>query len=320
MKQDLLIERFVVEAPNEEVMNRDGLGTDDDYKEIALILAPDPVLHTDFTGCLVAPIPVLSKIMTCIWLPAFSICECGQCCINCIPERTHAAVLYYGKYVGSIQEPGIHFTWPCGRELRTISTATRTMDMKDLKIVDLRGNPVIVSAVVTYEATSARRARVDVGNPWPNASWNPGASSGTYLQLQAQAVLKQVVSQFPYEAPNGLPSLQTEGAHISDSLIQSLQKRVNITGAKISSFDLVDLSYAPEIAAHMLVRQQAAALVDARRVIVRAAVDMTHDAIEQLNVKGLSIDESTQNKIISNLLTVICSNEAVKPVVHTGST
>jgi regulator of protease activity HflC (stomatin/prohibitin superfamily) len=305
------------EAPLEEIMNR-GLTSEDpvEEEENKELLVPDPRINTTFPGCVDAPL--ISRFLTCVFSPViYTIGGCG--CFE-IPERTHAAVLYYGKYTGTVQEPGIHFLLPCGLALRTISTATRNMDMKDLKVVDLRGNPVIVSAVVAFEATSARRARVDVENPWPRASWNPGVTSGTYLQLQAQAVLKQVVSQFPYEAPLGQPSLQTEGTHITEMLIKSLQSRVKVTGAKIISFDLVDLSYAPEIAAHMLVRQQAAALVDARALIVDAAVDMTHSAIEKLEAKGRSIDDATKNNIVTNLLTVICSNEAVKPVVNTNGT
>ena len=278
------------------------------------LLAPDPRVRTAFPGIVDAPL--LSQALSCIFSPF--VCTFGCCGCFQLSERQHAAVLYFGKYIGSVQDPGVHFLLPCGRELRTMSTATRTMDMKDLKVVDLRGNPVIVSAVVTFEASSARKARVDVQNPWPNASWDPYKSSGTYLQLQAQAVLKQVTSQFPYEAPPGYPSLQTEGKHITEMLVKSLQSRVAVTGARILSFDLVDLSYAPEIAAHMLVRQQAAALVDARRLIVEAAVDMTHTAIESLEAKGRPIDEYTKNSIASNLLTVICSNESVRPVVNTN--
>lgn len=298
-------------APGGETMNR----RDKDVTEPDNEMVLDPHVNTSFPGCVDAPL--LSRALTCLFSPLIStigLCGCFQ-----LTERTHVAALYYGRYVGSVQEPGIHFLAPCGLELRKISTATRTMDMKDLKVVDLRGNPVIVSAVVTFEATSARRARVDVQNPWPDATWAPRVRSGTYLQLQSQAVLKQVTSQFPYEAPPGYPSLQTEGSHITDMLVQSLQTRVRITGAKIISFDLVDLSYAPEIAAHMLVRQQAAALVDARKLIVAAAVDMTHSAIEHLEAKGRPLDDDTKNTIATNLLTVICSNEAVKPVVNTSN-
>jgi regulator of protease activity HflC (stomatin/prohibitin superfamily) len=302
-------------APRGETMFRAATKTDNEEDDEADLLLPDPRLNTSFPGCMGAPF--LSIGLSCIFSPfLYTIGGCG--CFE-LPERTHGAVLYFGRYVGSVQDPGIHFLAPCGREIRRVSTATRTMDMKDLKVVDMRGNPVIVSAVVTFEATSARRARVDVQNPWPNATWAPGIINGTYLQLQAQAVLKQVTSQFPYEAPLGQASLQTEGAHITDMLIHSLQKRVRITGARIISFDLVDLSYAPEIAAHMLVRQQAAALVDARKLIVDAAVDMTHDAIHNLEAKGRTLDEATKNTIATNLLTVICSNESVRPVINTDS-
>jgi len=300
-------------------MKMDRGGDDDDVDNLmtgedSSLLAPDPRLRTSFPG--VQDTPLLSKVLSCLFCPLVSTFGCGGCFQ--LSERQHAAVLYFGQYVGSVQDPGIHFLLPCGRELRMISTATRTMDMKDLKVVDLRGNPVIVSAVVTFEATSARKARVDVQNPWPNATWAPYTVSGTYLQLQAQAVLKQITSQFPYEAPPGYPSLQTEGIHISEKLVSTLQGRVAVTGARILSFDLVDLSYAPEIAGNMLVRQQAAALVDARRLIVEAAVDMTHTAIESLEAKGRPIDESTKNAIATNLLTVICSNESVRPVVNTN--
>jgi regulator of protease activity HflC (stomatin/prohibitin superfamily) len=247
-------------------------------------------------------------------LPLTILLCCGGLFV--LNEKQESAVLYYGKYVGSVSTPGIHALPPCGMEMRMISTATRTVDMKNLKVVDRRGNPVIVGAVVTFVATSPKKARIDVQDPWPNASWQPAVSSGTYLQLQAQAVLKQVTSQFPYEAPDGEPSLQTEGAHITQMLVTTLQQRVNNTGAKILSFDLVDLSYAPEIAQSMLLRQQAIALVEARQLIVEAAVDMTHSAVERLQAKrGSPLSNDAIERISTNLLTVVCSNEAVTPTV-----
>ena len=139
--------------------------------------------------------------------------------------------------------------------------------------------------------------------------------------VQSKTPLKRqaLILSLHLKASPGYPSLQTEGKHITEMLVQSLQSRVAVTGARIMSFDLVDLSYAPEIASHMLVRQQAAALVDARKIIVEAAVDMTHTAIESLEAKGRPIDDQTKNGIASNLLTVICSNESVRPVVNTNS-
>jgi len=194
--------------------------------------------------------------------------------------------------------------------------STRTLSLKDLKVLDSRGNPVIVSAVVTFIPTSAKQAHVDVENPRPNASRQPEVQTDTFLELQAQAVLKQITSQFPYEAPDGQPSLQTEGTHITDLLITTLQRRVNIVGARILSFDLVNLSYAPEIAQSMLVRKQAQALVDARRTIVKGAVEMTSSAIGWLEKRtGRKLPDEAKDQISSNQLTVVCSNESVTPTL-----
>ncbi|KAG7345976.1 SPFH domain / Band 7 family protein [Nitzschia inconspicua] len=274
------------------------------------IFDPDPIVDTTCPGCFhVAPAPLV-----CLSLPF--IC----CNFATIYEREHAAAMYCGRYVGSIQSPGFHLLPCCCLQLRRISTATRTMSMKGLKVVDSRGNPVVVSAVVTFEPTSAKKASIDVQNPWPNASLY--VSGPTFLQLQAEAVLKQITSRFPYEAPEGQPSLQTEGASISHQLISNLQSRVMITGARILSFDLVDLSYAPEIAQAMLVRQQASALVDARKLIVEAAVDMTTMAVAQLEEKmqrGAPLPDSMKDRLCANLLTVVCSNEAVTPTIGVGT-
>lgn len=324
------------ESPSTESMSRDDPYYNDEDDGCNGDLETDPLIDSTCPGCLnVSPLATLASI---VCFP-FSILLC--CGLQVVPERRHAAILVFGKYRGSVQSPGIHCLPPCFAEWRYISTATRTMNMKDLKVLDRRGNPVVISAVVTFVPTSAKKARVEVQEPWPNASedtWGfPTASSGsanresrlvralskesasssrTFLQLQAQAVLKQVASMFPYEAPAGEPSLQTEGAHLSEMLIQKLQQRVNIAGAKILSFDLVDLSYAPEIASAMLVRQQASALVDARKLIVQAAVDMTTQAVTNLEANtGKELSAEARDRTCTNLLTVICSNEAVTPTL-----
>merc|ERR1740117_1684265 len=137
----------------------------------------------------------------------------------------------------------------------------------------------------------------------------------SFLEMQAAAVLKRVASQFPYEAAPGSPSLQSEGTLIAEELRRMLQEKVAVTGAFILSFELVDLSYAPEIAQVMLVRQQAEALVDARRCIVDAAVDMTTGALKKLRDSGEELDKSTCQAVTTNLLTVICSQTSATPTV-----
>lgn len=235
--------------------------------------------------------------------------------IKTLEPQEQAALLWFGEYHGTITKPGLYCMNSIGLEVRKISTRLQTLQLKDLKVLDSRGNPVIISGVVTFFGTSAKKATLEVDRPWPT----PRAPQSSFLDLQATAVLKRVASQFPYEAPKGEASLQTEGATLSQMLRNDLQEKVVPTGAYVVSFDLVDLSYAPEIAQMMLVRQSAEALIDARRSIVTAAVDMTKDAVASLRESGHGVDEATCKTVTSNLLTVICSQSAATPTVHMGA-
>lgn len=248
------------------------------------------------------------------------------CCV-CLPENEHWALLYFGKYDGTLTEPGIYCLNMVGLSVRPISTKRRTLQLNGAKVLDAKGNPIVVNGCVTFVATSAQKATIDVENPWPMShgissllsqnlnqkTENPKTTS--ILELQAQAVLKQTCARYPYEAPYGEQSLQTEGEQISQELKVQLQERIMVTGGRVISFDLIDLSYAPEIAQMMLVRQQAEAFIDARKLIVQAAVDMASSAIEQLKAKDLVLSDATSSQITSNLLTVICSNQSASPVL-----
>jgi len=244
--------------------------------------------------------PSLSKagMCVCFWNP---ICWLGFC--TKLNQNDQAAVMYWGKFEGTLQEPGLYCVNPIGRELRTISTRRATLELKDIKVLDAKGNPVIISGVVTYSITSAKKACVDVEMP------------NEFIRLQATTAMKQVASRYPYSAPLGQASLQTETTEISAELVRVLQSKTSVTGAQVFNFELVDLSYAPEIAQVMLVRQQAEALVEARRLIVGASVDMTQQALSQLEAKGSNLSDSTRERIISNLLTVICSHNPATPTV-----
>jgi len=268
-------------------------------ESVGSTLPPDHALETRL-------FPNLLSSLLCMVFPCSML---GS--VKMLAPQEQAAVLWFGEYHGTIQEPGLYFMNSCGLQLMRISTKLQTLQLKDLKVLDARGNPVIISGVVTFFGTSAKKATLEVDRPWPG----PGHSQDTFLDLQATAVLKRVASQFPYEAPKGEASLQTEGAMIAQVLRNALQEKVVPTGAYVVSFDLVDLSYAPEIAQMMLVRQSADALVDARRSIVTAAVDMTKDAVQNLRESAQGVDEKTCQTITSNLLTVICSQASVTPTV-----
>merc|ERR1719433_1733349 len=147
--------------------------------------------------------------------------------------------------------------------------------------------------------TSAKKACVDVEAP------------AEFVRLQATTAMKQVASRYPYSAGAGQPSLQTEGPSISAELVRILQEKTTVTGARVINFELVDLSYAPEGAQVMLVKQQ----VEARRLIVSSAVDMTQSALSQMEARGCGLSEGARERIASNLLSVICSHQMVTPTV-----
>merc|ERR1711976_371794 len=124
-----------------------------------------------------------------------------------------------------------------------------------------------------------------------------------YLNLQAMTVLKRIASRFPYEAPEGQPCLKSEAGTFATELRETLQTMAIPTGAVILSFNLTDLSYAPEIAQAMLQKQQAEAMIQAREIIVKAAVHITHEAVSELKNLGHQIDVDAEQKMCSNLLT-----------------
>eukprot|EP00931_Biecheleriopsis_adriatica_P073265 TRINITY_DN47590_c0_g1_i1.p1 TRINITY_DN47590_c0_g1~~TRINITY_DN47590_c0_g1_i1.p1 ORF type:complete len:322 (+),score=56.82 TRINITY_DN47590_c0_g1_i1:57-968(+) len=292
-------------APEPEVM-----GVPDKDLSIVVDLSPDVPVENK---CCPNPLSTLLCTVSCCFGIGLLGAPFG---FTQVSEKEEAAILYWGKYAGTVREPGLYWLNPWGREWRRMSTQQRTMNLTKIKVLDAKGNPVVISGVVLYAGTSAKKATIDVDVPWPHLLHSTELREDSFLELQAKAILKQIASRYPYEAPTGTPSLQTEGQEIAAALKKELQNRAAVTGARILSFDIVDLSYAPEVAQAMLVRQQAEALIDARRLIVRAAVDMTSSAMQEIKASGLELNEKTCNEISRNMITVICSHSAATPTVE----
>lgn len=235
-----------------------------------------------------------------------------------VQEREEAVLLSYGKYAGTIQEPGMHFSNCWGREIITISTAKLSTDLPNTKVIDKDGNPVMVSGVVFYHFKDTKKAAIDI------------LDRQTFVSDQAAVVLKQIVSQYPYDNhdvdsdddsdEDQTPCLKRDTNIISDTLVKELQKCVNIAGARIDSFRFNEISYAPEIAASLLKKQQASAIVDSRHTLVDGAVRIASAAVSRLEKKGISVGQVEKTRLISNLLTVVCADEHVRPVLSLGST
>mmetsp|Transcript_75567 Transcript_75567/g.196561 ORF Transcript_75567/g.196561 Transcript_75567/m.196561 type:complete len:291 (-) Transcript_75567:103-975(-) len=283
----------LMQMPEQQVMAPQAL-----LAQPTIPVPADPTVGTITSG------PGLSQALFCVC------CINPMSCLGCftkVDQNEQKALLFWGKYHGTLSEPGIYCVNPCGRELRSMSTKYNTLELKDIKVVDAKGSPVVVSGVVTYAIVSAKKACIDVENPQ------------NYLRLQSTAALKHVTGRYPYSSSDGRGSLQTEGPAISAELVGILQEKVTIAGIRVVNFEIVDLSYAAEVAQVMLVKQQAEALVEARRLIVSSAVDMAHQAVVQLEAQGSRLCEEARERVTTNLLAVICSHAPATPTVPMSS-
>jgi len=222
-----------------------------------------------------------------------------------VREQHEAVLLVYGKYSGIYKEPGLHFSNCWGRELRYVSKQRQSISLPATKIVDKSGNPLIVSGIVVFWNENSKRAAIDIQNTWD------------FTCNAAQAVLKAVVSRHPYESDKEKElCLKTHGKQIGKQMVELLQKDVDSAGVKILSFQFNELSYAPEIASAMLRRQQAMALVAARKTIVNGAIEIALGAVEGLEKEGVTFERDDKSKMVTNLLTIICSDTDNKPTVN----
>lgn len=224
-----------------------------------------------------------------------------------INPRQEGVVLRWGKFVEVVRSEGIHFSNPWGRRLVKVPTSQNSLEVPRTTVVEKNGNPIEISAVVVYHVADPRKASLDVSDV------------GAFVRDQAMAVVKRVAASFPYESPDlSVPCLRKESAEVTSKLVNDLQHAVEQAGVKVDSVRLNDLTYAPEIAQSMLMRQQALALVDARKTIVEGAVAMVRDAITRLREAGFEISPQQREELVSNLLVVLCSSEKVQPTLQIG--
>lgn len=256
----------------------------------------------------------------------------------------------FGKYVGTLREPGFYFVNPfCsavnpaaktrlnqsgdvqiqgvspamqGQQVeiysKKISLKIMTLSNNRQKINDCLGNPVEIGIAVTWRITDTAKAVFDVDN------------YKEFLSLQCDSALRNIVRLYPYDvAPNvdttgdGIAdegSLRGSSEVVADRIKEEIQKRVNAAGIEVVEARITYLAYAPEIAAVMLQRQQASAIIDARKMIVDGAVGMVEMALERLNENEIvKLDEERKAAMVSNLLVVLCGNHDAQPIVNSGS-
>lgn len=217
------------------------------------------------------------------------------------------ALLLFGNYQGTTRQMGLRFANPLYTKLR-ISLKARNLNGDRLKVNDLSGNPIEIAAVVVWRVEDTAEALFEVDN------------FEAYVKIQSESAVRHLASAYPYDAGDDEKSLRGATDDISQHLQRELQERLGNAGVKVMEARLAHLAYAPEIAHAMLQRQQASAVVAARKKIVEGAVGMVEMALQELNTRGLvHLDDERKAAMVSNLLVVLCSEHAAQPVVNTGT-
>lgn len=209
-------------------------------------------------------------------------------------------VLVWGRLWKVLSRPGLYFVNVFGRKVITITTKQQAIEIHRTTVADANANPIIIAGICTFRVVDSVKAALQVEDYL------------AFVRSQAVAVLKQVASKYPYESADG-HGLKDEAAKISGEMVGALARKVSAAGVEVIAYELSDLSYAPEIAQAMLVRQQAEALVGARKIIVEGAVEIVRGAICHLQAAGIPIEASHQSRVVGNLLAIICGDAKVQP-------
>jgi regulator of protease activity HflC (stomatin/prohibitin superfamily) len=223
------------------------------------------------------------------------------------PNEARAIVLL-GSYLGSIRTPGWWFTVPISSR-RHISLRVRNFNSEKIKVNDSVGNPIDIAAVVVYRVTDSAKALFDVQD------------YEHFVAIQSETCVRHLASRFPYDAyEEGEHSLRGNPDEAAVTLLTELQARLGAAGVHVLEARLTHLAYAPEIAAAMLQRQQASAIVAARQKIVEGAVGMAQMALQKLKADGIvELDEERKAAMVNNLMVAIVGERGAQPIINTGS-
>ena len=332
-KQNVGYEEKVLRAPN-------GLGVL--VLDVLLCIAAIALIvlgatHLDEMGGKAGAMLAVGIVYLCVpsWLIA-----CG---IKVLGPNEALVLTLFGTYVGTLKGEGIFFVNPFCNSVnpaaqsaseaalthlskeenpssgkivkaatmsKKLSLKTMTLNNDKQKINDLLGNPIVIGIAVIWHIEDTAKAVFAVDN------------YQEFLSIQSDAALRNTVRLYPYDVSEAgdEKSLRGSSQEIAGVLAEEIQKRVECAGLRIEEARITTLAYAPEIAAAMLQRQQASAVVDARKMIVEGAVGMVEMALDELNRKQVvELDDERKAQMVSNLMVVLCAGKDAQPVVNSGS-
>lgn len=228
--------------------------------------------------------------------------------ITLVQPNQSIVVLFFGKYIGTIRKEGLILTVPLTVR-RTISLRVRNFNSNRLKVNDVDGNPIEIAAVVVFKVVDAAKAVFDVDR------------YEQFVEIQSETALRAVATKYPYDViGDDQLSLRGNAEEISEVLLNEVQDRLTVAGVEIIEARLTHLAYSTEIAQAMLQRQQASAIIAARKLIVEGAVGMVQDAVERMEKDTvLELDEERKAAMVNNLLVAVVSGSNAQPVINTGT-
>lgn len=237
-------------------------------------------------------------------------------------------LLFFGNYRGTFYDTGFWWINPF-MTAKKLSLRARNLNVDPIKVNDKAGNPILIGLVVVWKINrdGAYKAVFEIDAPLEVGAMGSTTRMNTlenFVAVQSDSALRQVAGMYAYDENSNSSSeevtLRSGGDEINERLTDELNERLSMAGIEVVEARLNYLAYAPEIAAAMLRRQQADAIISAREKIVEGAVSMVKIALERLSTEDVvELDEERKAAMVSNLLVVLCADEAAQPVVNTGT-
>lgn len=223
------------------------------------------------------------------------------------PNEARVLVMF-GKYVGSVRDAGFFFANPFVTK-KHVSLRIHNFNSERIKVNDLHGNPIEIGAVVVYRVVDSARALFDVEN------------YEQFVAIQSETAIRALASEYAYDShEDDKASLRGNPTEIAEALTKQVQSRLQVAGVEIIEARISHLAYAQEIAQTMLRRQQAQAIIAARKKIVEGAVGMVQDALRMLSEqKIVTLDEDKKATMVNNLMVALVSDHEAQPVINTGT-
>lgn len=270
--------------------------------------------------------PSVGRVILCVLLfIAFIFFSCGFC----MQEPNEAKVLtFFGRYVGTFRKTGFYWVNPLMTK-KSVSLRARNLNAEPIKVNDKNGNPILIGLVVVWRLKDTYKAIFDIDTDVTNTAAVGSAASArmnkfqNFVAVQSDSALRQVAGMYAYDNNDTKTkevTLRDGSEEINQVLENKLNERLSMAGLEVTEARINYLAYAPEIAAVMLRRQQAEAIISAREKIVEGAVGMVKMALDKLGDEDIvELDEEKKAAMVSNLLVVLCADEPAQPVINSGT-